>query len=464
MPTIPRRSNWLNLVLIVAALSACSGPQPQPTPTLSTITAPATTAPTRPVPSPVATATPTRESPTPTPTVTPTAEVGPLPVARKGQRKPLIEDINRLQILAEWDTGAEESSYFWSPDGSRILLLSKSVARLIDTMTCQQVWENPGGSEAEFSTDGSLVRIHKGAEQRIYRSKDGVVVGGNVEFVGALPTLWLKPLSEIKAGFIPASDNSLKGNYHDFLAIVEAGNTAELRQVYHDSLKTLAVFKGLPPGVSGYSASPDGSLLLVTAREDSSPTVYRAVLLGINNGFESSLPIHKPEGPRAGFHPTRPGSGVTQQFPVLISPLTGQSRFPAPISPPSVSFQNYQLKPWDETQTLDPIKQLVEFATANDVFGPASGRGNLFEAEEALRFALKEYLLRYPAGAYRVPVQWRLAMTDTILGSNQWNEWIASQVADMLNQGLVTPDNLSLNAALSPLGFYVDAGLITLQI
>lgn len=437
---------WFNGWLILLLLAGCSGRTSNATVGLATpLVSPAGVL--KASASPTMTdGTPTRPSglsSTPTPDVVPATPIPDDNVLHF--ERPVIDSdhVKQLQILAQWSTGAGEEYYLWSPDSTHLLLVSAQVIRMIDVITFQQIWEAPGVDNAMFSQDGSRVVVEKSAVTRILRAADGQVDQSGLPYQVVLPTKMQ----------LPVKDNI---NGDDFLTVLEDGTHHELHFRASECLAGI-VYTDLPSGITGYSLSPDSRLLLITARGTETQPVYQTIVYGINSGLEFPLPAHLSGAEPPGFYATRPGFGVTPLVPARIPPILGQREYPSPIDPPEGSPQNYRLRLLDEPSAILMLQSLAEYGWANDVYGPADGRGSLYNAQEALHMAIQDYVRRFPQSANLVSVQWLLALNNTILKSHESDNWMAAQIEQALNHKELASSLLSLNAGLAPFGFFVDA-------
>lgn len=105
---------------------------------------------------------------------------------------------------------------------------------------------------------------------------------------------------------------------------------------------------------------------------------------------------------------------------------------------------------WSEADGLALIRLLNQTAYDMDVASAGDFRGQFLTYQQAVKLAVREFLLRYPNSMDRQQTEWLLAFTNT-LDRRDSDEWLVAEINRRINNGWLNPNDLK--SGLEPLGF-----------
>jgi hypothetical protein len=116
---------------------------------------------------------------------------------------------------------------------------------------------------------------------------------------------------------------------------------------------------------------------------------------------------------------------------------------PTPLPTPPVGAKDYQLAAWNEDEGFGLVNIAEQFSFADNLPMPfGDKRFNYQNDQTVILLAAREALQRYPNTKYKEKLEWRIALSNTILDSPDSDEWILKELENALNDKRVTPDNL----------------------
>ena len=124
---------------------------------------------------------------------------------------------------------------------------------------------------------------------------------------------------------------------------------------------------------------------------------------------------------------------------------------PTPIATTSKDLDQFRLKEWKESDAIDLIRLMEEYTRAKDIPSSCMGRYSYYLAQNPLKLAIEEFLIKFPESSQEKQIRWRLALSNVTLSNQESDEWLISEIESGLNQGRIDPEDI--NQGLSPYGF-----------
>ena len=124
---------------------------------------------------------------------------------------------------------------------------------------------------------------------------------------------------------------------------------------------------------------------------------------------------------------------------------------PTPIATPGRNVSNYQIKPWSENDALDLMSTLQDYSFTVNQPEPLYGRYGFQRAQMPIKVSAQEALLRFPNIQQKEDLEWRVALSNVILGNTNSDAWILGKMETVFNEQKL--DMNGLNQYLAGHGF-----------
>jgi hypothetical protein len=167
------------------------------------------------------------------------------------------------------------------------------------------------------------------------------------------------------------------------------------------------------------------------------------------------LPTYTARPPSAqGLTPTALSfSPITPLFPTATYPHNlGVTTTPIPT--PVSSTVGFRLAQFSIEEYVDLIRELDQYAFANDVIGAGDHRYHYPHYQYPMKFAVLEALRKHPKTTFTEELEWKLALINATAELPESDEWIINTLENALNQGILLPSEI--NIYLNQFGFKVD--------
>lgn len=121
---------------------------------------------------------------------------------------------------------------------------------------------------------------------------------------------------------------------------------------------------------------------------------------------------------------------------------------PTAIETPASASASLQLRTLSEGDWLNFISLLQERSYQYfPPYGDWWSEGQFIASQEPVALAIQEYLYHYSSEAETDRLHWQLAFIDSLMyeglkGNEYYDEWIVKQLQNLLNRGVIEPDNL----------------------
>jgi len=343
-----------------------------------------------------------------------------------------------LTGIAETNQITPVNDMLFSPDGKVLVVVTEDQVIFLGVPDGKEISRLPG-SQAVFHPNGRWLAV---------QNADGLVL---YDWATQKPLRTFPIYGGQSVSFSP--DGNL------LVAASQDGSDQQLNFYDVQTGDLTNTYRNLPSGVLAVSFNPTRNLVLVLTGKSGLLEMKTFNILGSGETPGPSVIIRGSVTPGP-WTTLKPLQQVTLQpplFPLLSHSMEYQQSAPTPISTPPNPVQTFRLKDWSSKDAVDLIRDMVVYAHASDLGGPAFSRPDFTIMQSPIRLAALEYLQRFPNSPDDAAVRWRLAFSDAILGSPDSDSWIAAQIEQGLNNGTIDPQNM--NPSLTPYGFSVNLNI-----